>query len=135
MGNIRIIAEIGINHDGNAEKAHALIQAAANAGVWGIKFQYRNLANAYTDGDRQIGDEILIKEIFRNYLNPNEIVTLSKYARSLGIKVGISFFSVIDTQDFFQDIEVFDFFKIPSVEFTNTKLIEHISEFGGRIED
>ena len=39
MEDIRIIAEIGINHGGSAEKARALIQAAANAGVWGIKFQ------------------------------------------------------------------------------------------------
>lgn len=36
-----IIGEIGPNHDGNPEKAFALIDAAADAGCDGVKFQYR----------------------------------------------------------------------------------------------
>lgn len=49
---VRIIAEIGINHNGSEDTARALIDAAADAGAWGIKFQYRNLANAYSGQDR-----------------------------------------------------------------------------------
>ena len=121
-----IIAELGINHDGSEDVARALIDAAAAAGVWGVKFQYRNLANTYADGARQIGDEILQKEIIRNFLAPGQIISLSRHAQSLGIKPGISFFTPEDIEDFGPEIELFEFFKVPSVEFTNTALIKRL---------
>jgi sialic acid synthase SpsE/sugar phosphate isomerase/epimerase len=126
----RIIAEIGINHNGSPDTARALIDAAADAGVWGLKFQYRNLANAYANDARQIGDEILQNEIRRNYLPPAQIIALSQHARARGIEPGISFFTPDDVADFGQDIEVFGFFKIPSVEFTNLALIKRIEALG-----
>ena len=125
----RIIAELGINHQGLETIARALIDAAAHAGVWGIKFQYRNLVNTYATGSRQIGDEILHKEITENFLSPEKLVELGFYAQSLGLKAGISFFTPMDIEDFGSKANVFDFFKVPSVEFTNTALIKRIEVF------
>lgn len=51
---IYIIAEIDINHGGAFSVAFDLIKATANSGVHGIKFQYRNLKNAYADGAKSI---------------------------------------------------------------------------------
>ncbi|MFD2207952.1 N-acetylneuraminate synthase family protein [Kiloniella antarctica] len=129
MDSIRIIAEIGINHSGSVQIARQLIDAAANAGVWGVKFQYRNLSNAYAEVEREIGDEIVLEEIHKNYLNPVQIENLSNYAKSINIAPGISFFSLEDTEDFSDKIECFEFFKVPSVEFSNLKLIRHLETF------
>jgi sialic acid synthase SpsE/sugar phosphate isomerase/epimerase len=130
LTQVRIIAELGINHNGSPETARALIDAAAEAGVWGVKFQYRNLANAYAENARQIGDEILQKEIRRNYLTPAQILDLSRHAQTRGVAAGISFFTPDDIGDFGGQIGIFEFFKIPSVEFTNLTLIKKIEAFG-----
>lgn len=120
--SIKLIAEIGINHDGKIKKAQELIKAAAECGANGIKFQYRNLKNSYASNKgEEIGDEILKSEIIRNYLSPSNIGSLIKDAKKLGLSVGISFFSVRDIEDF-PSIDIFDFFKIPSVEFQNEDL-------------
>ncbi len=122
-----IIAEIGINHDGVKSKAKKLIELAEKSGVDAIKFQYRNLENAYSS-HKEIGDEILSKEINRNYLTPDELLELSRYAKNIKLDVGISFFDEKDVVDFGKDIEIFDFFKIPSVELTNASLINTLME-------
>jgi len=121
---IKIIAEIGINHDGDIEKARELIDSSFRSGAHAIKFQYRNLNNAYSDNAKEIGDEMLSKEINRNYLSPDQLIDLSAYATELGLEVGISFFDKKDIQDFGNQIDIFDFFKIPSVELTNSDLID-----------
>lgn len=124
--NISIIAEIGINHDGKADIALDLIKAAAENGCHGVKFQYRNLQNAYAEDARQIGDEILLKEITRNYLSPAAILNLVDQAHGFGIEAGISFFDETDMLDFGAEISHFDFFKSPSVELSNISLINHM---------
>jgi len=121
--SIYIIAEIGINHGGEYSTAFQLIKAAADAGVHGIKFQYRNLDNAYAEGAKQIGDEILLKEITKNYLSPEYILKLARASHDLGIEVGISFFDVADIADFGENLTAFDFFKSPSVELNNALMI------------
>jgi len=121
---LKIIAEIGINHDGDVEKARKLIKSSFRSGAHAIKFQYRNLNNAYSDNAKEIGDEMLSKEINRNYLSPDQLIDLSVYATGLGLEVGISFFDKKDIEDFDNQIDIFDFFKIPSVELTNSDLID-----------
>ena len=79
---MKIIAEIGINHDGLIEKAKRLIDESFQNGVHAIKFQYRNLNNTYSENAKEIGDEILSKEINRNYLSPNKLIDLSIYAKA-----------------------------------------------------
>jgi sialic acid synthase SpsE len=130
IDKIFIIAEIGINHDGEYKIAEELVKAAALSGVGGIKFQYRNLKNAYANGPRQIGDEILLKEITKNYLSPAELISLTEFAHNLNIKAGISFFEENDLDDFDSDILKFDFLKAPSVELTNTILINRMLRLG-----
>ena len=121
-----IIAEIGINHDGQIKVAHALIDAAADARIQAVKFQYRNLNNAYADEANEIGDEILRAEIRRNYLSPAQILELAAYARARGLAPGISFFDVADISDFAGQLNAFEFFKIPSVELGNATLIDRL---------
>ena len=122
---LKIIAEIGINHDGSYDKAAALVSAAAASGANAIKFQYRNLDNAYSsDTSREIGDEILLREIHKSFLPSEHLLTLTHLAHELGIESGISFFDVQDIQDFGESISYFDFFKIPSAELTNAPLID-----------
>ena len=36
---MRVIAEIGLNHNGDADLAHRLVDACADAGAWAIKLQ------------------------------------------------------------------------------------------------
>lgn len=119
-----VIAELGINHQGAEDVAAKLIKGAASAGVQAVKFQYRNLRNSYSVGANEIGDEILKAEINRNFLEPEQILKLTKTAKSLSLWVGISFFSLDDCLDFGSEIDHFDFYKIPSVELLNYQLID-----------
>ncbi|MEH6627053.1 MAG: N-acetylneuraminate synthase family protein [Motiliproteus sp.] len=133
MKKIKIIAEIGINHDGSIETARKLIQESANAGVSSVKFQYRNLDNAYSDTAREIGDELLLTEIRKNYLSPSVLLDLSAYAHELGLEAGISFFDTVDMEDFGEKIDTFDFFKLPSAELTNAELISAMLKTGKQV--
>jgi N-acetylneuraminate synthase len=126
----KLIAEIGINHDGDIAVAEKLVSAAAGAGCDAVKFQYRNLSRSYTVDTLEIGDEILKYEIEKNYLSPQEIITLVRHAHGLGLEAGISFFDTTDIPDFLGFMTDFDFFKVPSVELTNLELINAFLDFG-----
>lgn len=125
-----VIAELGINHNGSFDTAKKLIDGSKKAGAHGVKFQYRNLTNAYSANSNEIGDEILKHEINKNYLSPKEIIKLLDYAKFLELKVGISFFARSDALDFSNNMHRFDFFKIPSVELLNVDLITHLNQIG-----
>ena len=45
---IKIVAEIGINHNGNMETCKELIDVAASAGADAVKFQKRDIDLVYT---------------------------------------------------------------------------------------
>lgn len=47
MSKIRVIAEIGINHNGDFEIARKLIESAKNCGADAVKFQKRNIDLVY----------------------------------------------------------------------------------------
>ena len=124
-----LIAEIGINHNGDIQTANSLIDSAAEAGANAIKFQYRNLSRAYNDSSNEIGDEALKVEIKKNYLSPEVIEILMQRGKKLGLDVGISFFDSADIGDFSELLSDFDFFKVPSVELSNSNLINELLSF------
>lgn len=123
---VKIIAELGINHLGDDSLAMEMIRRASDARVWGIKFQYRNLGRAYSAGSSEIGDEILKEQISRGNLSIGAINKLAEYANGLGLRVGISFFNDDDFGDFLSSD--FDFYKVPSVEMNNFRLVEKLLE-------
>jgi sialic acid synthase SpsE len=127
---VKIIAEIGINHNGEKNIARQLIHAASVAGVQCIKFQYRNIDRIYLSNKNEIGDEILDTEIRRSYLSPSDLNELCAYGKSFGLEVGISFFIVEDINDFDDGLSNYDFFKVPSPELKNVELINSLLSLG-----
>ena len=132
MNFVKLIAEIGINHDGSNDKCLKLIEGSHSSGCEYIKFQYRNLNRTYSSIN-EIGDEILCKEIKRCFLKPDELISLTHFAKKLNLKVGISFFCVEDINDFKNELDKFDFFKIPSPEMNNFRLIDQLLETGKEV--
>jgi sialic acid synthase SpsE len=120
---IYIIAEIGINNEGSKTIAKELIVGAAKAGANAIKFQYRNLKRAYESNSKELSDNMIKSEIEKNFLSTESIIELSKFAKQLNLDVGISFFTVLDFYDF-DDHNFFNFYKVPSVEFSNKELLK-----------
>lgn len=126
---MKVIAELGINHRGSADIAGQLIDIAAKAGAWGAKFQYRAKEGFYQATD-EIGDEILSHEIDESYIPPEDILKLARDIQGRGMAAGVSFFKFSDASDFGGQIDVFDFFKVPSAELMNRDLVQAMAGLG-----
>ena len=72
---IKVIAELGINHESSLDTAKKLIDAASTSSCWAIKFQYRNLRNFYSSVN-EIGDELIHDQLKDTHLNLKEIKAL-----------------------------------------------------------
>ena len=72
-----VIAEIGLNHEGDISAAHKLIDTAQDAGCSAVKFQLRSPKTFRNfQGHRDIGSEIVdgyIEKTFRFFFIPNTL--------------------------------------------------------------
>lgn len=118
----KVIAEIGINHESSEVVAKKLIDAAYISGCWAVKFQYRSPKGFYSSA-QEIGDELINEQLNKNYLSLAKIKRLTNYANKRNLKVGISFFTVKDFNEILKSKIRFDFYKIPSAEFSNSDLV------------
>ena len=132
-----IIAEAGVNHNGNFENAKKLILAAANAGADYVKFQtfkadklvskdaqkaeYQK-ANLKEEGDSQYD---MLKKLEMSEAWHYDLI---KYAKECGIKFLSTGFDE-DSIDFLDSLNI-DLFKVPSGEITNKPYLEHIAKKG-----
>jgi len=86
-----IIAEVGINHNGDASMARQLIDAAAAAGADCVKFQMRNLADLYRnagdakDAREDLGTQYTLDLLSRFELPPEAMTQLFAYCHEQGI--------------------------------------------------
>ena len=125
-----IIAEIGVNHNGNAELAKKLIDAAYNAKVDAVKFQtfkaWECASKFAPTADYQKGSaENQYKLLEELELDFADFADLKEYAESLGLV----FLSTPDGQkslDFLCDIGV-KAIKIASGELTNLPFLTSIA--------
>lgn len=115
-----IIAEAGVNHNGDMELAKKLIDVAALAGADYVKFQTFNV-------------DLLVDENERERLRPYQLSVedhrkLITHCKSAGIKFLSTPFDIASV-DLLVNLGV-DRIKIPSGEITNVPYLKHIGALG-----
>ena len=131
--NVFLIAEIGINHNGDMSIVKKLIDAAFNAGFDAVKFQKRTIEKVYTkefldsprespwgttQGDQKYGLE----------LSKNDYQEIDNYCKNKGIAWSASAWD-IDAQRFIQQFNC-SFNKLASPMLGNIPLIKLIASEG-----
>ena len=118
---IKVIAEIGINHQGTLKKALRLIDAAKDSGCWGVKFQYRQ--DDFFSVNDEMGSTLVRAELKESSFDIKWVEKIINHCKKKDIKLGMSFFRIEDLDYFFKKHRNIDFIKIPSPEFRNIPLI------------
>lgn len=100
--NVLIIAEIGVNHNGDVNLAKEMVKAAAEAGADVVKFQSFKAENVMTDktplADYMGNDEENFLDLARKLeLSMEDTLELQRYTESLGVEFLSSPFDVEST--------------------------------------
>jgi N,N'-diacetyllegionaminate synthase len=132
-----IIAEAGVNHNGNLDNAKKLILAAANAGADYVKFQtFKADKLVSKEAQKAEYQKVNLKEeadtqyeMLKKLEMPEDWhYELIKYANECGIKFLSTGFDE-ESIDFLDSLNI-DLFKVPSGEITNKPYLEHIAKKG-----
>ncbi|MBW2107575.1 MAG: N-acetylneuraminate synthase family protein [Deltaproteobacteria bacterium] len=129
-----IIAEIGINHNGDIELAKTLIDVAAAAQVDAVKFQKRHLPSVYRKDilhntvKYEQAFQYMIPVLQHVELSEDDMAFLKAYAESKGLEFLCTPF---DRQSlaFLEELGV-NAFKVASADLTNLELLESMAAFG-----
>lgn len=127
-----IIAEIGINHEGNFKKAIRMVDDAKKAGAECVKFQSHVVEDEMTHVAKKVipghTKESIYEIIERCALSEDQEIKLKKYVEKLGMIYLCSPFSRA-AADRLEKMGVVAY-KIGSGECNNYPLIDHIASFG-----
>ena len=140
MSNVFIIAEAGVNHNGDLAKAYELIDVAAASGADCVKFQTfkadklvsKEAKKAlYQQSNLPSKDDSQFEMLKKLELSEEWHHLLKNYAVSKGILFASTGFD--EESVAFLDQLGQPFFKIPSGEITNKPLIEFIAKRGKEV--
>ncbi len=134
-----VIAEAGVNHNGNIKIAKKLIDAAAFAKADYVKFQTYDVdslilknTNTADYQKKNLGSKISQYKMLKKYqLSEKDQIELKRYAKKKKIKFLSSVFD-IKSLNFLKKINL-DYVKIPSGEITNYPLLKEISRLKKKI--
>jgi len=134
-----IIAEAGVNHNGDLETAKRLIEVAAKAGADYVKFQTFTASELVTENANRAVyqiknsniDESQFQMIQRLELKREYHKLLIDYSKICGIKFLSTAFD-INSLDFLDSLGV-DLFKIPSGEITNYPYLKAVASYRKKI--
>jgi N,N'-diacetyllegionaminate synthase len=131
-----VIAEIGVNHDGELDKAIQLVDCAAEAGADVVKFQTYVAENLVTKDalraeyqiNNSIQNESQLEMLKRLSLSNSDFEAVFEHCSTIGIEFLSTAF----------DLESFEFLislglkraKIPSGEITNKPLLRKVAQAG-----
>ncbi|OFZ51896.1 MAG: N-acetylneuraminate synthase [Bdellovibrionales bacterium RIFOXYB1_FULL_37_110] len=135
MKKVYIIAEAGVNHNGNLDLAKQLIDAAAKAGADAVKFQSFKADNLCTSKAPKADYQIIhdtqstsqLDMLRRLELSLDDQMILYHYA----IKKGLDFLSTpfdIESAQFLNTLNL-KYMKIPSGEITNYPYLREIASY------
>lgn len=132
-----IIAEAGVNHNGDIDLAKKLIDAAAEADVDYVKFQtFKAIDLASKNAEKAIYQKENTKNTSESQLTMLKKLELTKemhlelidYCRDKGIKFLSTGFD-LDSISFLNELGM-DFFKVPSGEITNLPYLRKVGSLG-----
>lgn len=137
MSRVLIIAEAGVNHNGDLETAKALIDTAAEAGADYVKFQTFNAKKlvsktakkaSYQIQNTKEAEETQLKMLERLELGKEAHYLLRDHCASRGIKFLSTGFDP-ESLEFLNGFGI-DLFKIPSGEITNLPYLRQVGRYG-----
>lgn len=136
MKKVIIIAEAGVNHNGDYEMAKQLALKAKEAGADYVKFQTgipENVISRYADMAEyqkvNIGHtESQLDMVRKIMLDRNAFAPLKRYCDEIGIKFISTPFDLVSI-DVLRPLKM-DFWKIPSGEITNFPYLKKIAQLG-----
>jgi len=126
-----IIAEIGINHNGDIEIAKQLIEMSAEAGCNAVKFQKRTPELCVPIEQRNVmretpwGEMTYMDYRYRVEFDENQYSLLAKFASSLGLDLFASPWDV-DSVDFLEKMK-HPVIKVASASITDIELLKKIA--------
>ena len=127
-----IIAEIGVNHNGELSMAKKLINAAVECGANAVKFQKRNLESLYrkealeNPNSESQGFEILLAELKEVELSKEDYFEIVNYCRERKITFLCTPWDT-PSVDFLEHLGT-PAYKIASGDMTNFPLIKYVSQ-------
>ncbi len=134
MNHVCIIAEAGVNHNGDFELAKKMVDVAKAAGVDYIKFQTfipeklvsKNAEKAQYQKDATGGTETQLQMLRRLTLSNENFIQLKEYCDSIGIEFISTPFD-LESIDFLNEIGC-NLWKVPSGEITNLPYLIKIAK-------
>ncbi len=129
-----IVAEIGVNHNGDLDLAKKLIQAAAHAGVDAVKFQKRTPELCVPPDQRNVMRETpwgyitYLEYRYKVEFSQEQYQEIDRYCH----KLGITWFSSVWDEPSVDFLEHFNpvVYKIPSASLTDHNLLRHLKKTG-----
>ena len=129
-----IVAEIGVNHNGDLDIAKKLIQAAAHDGVDAVKFQKRTPELCVPPEQRSVmretpwGYVTYLDYRYKVEFGKEEYQEIDRYCKELGI----TWFSSVWDEPSVDFLEEFSpvAYKIPSASLTDHALLRHLRKTG-----
>ena len=137
MKKTYIIAEIGINHNGDLKNALRLIDIAAAAGCDAVKFQKRNPDVCVPEHQKNImrdtpwGQMTYLDYKYKVEFEAPEYNAIAAHCESHGIEWSASPWDM-DSLEFLKKYDV-PFLKVPSAMLTNDELLEGCVASGKRV--
>lgn len=137
MKKTYIIAEIGINHNGDLKNALRLIDIAAAAGCDAVKFQKRNPDVCVPEHQKNImrdtpwGQMTYLEYKYKVEFEKAEYDAIDAHCKAHGIEWSASPWDM-DSLEFLKQYDV-PFLKIPSAMLTNDELLEGCVASGKRV--
>jgi len=131
---VYIIAEIGLNHNGSAELAQKLIDAAQVSGCDAVKFQKRNPELCVPPDQRQIrretpwGTMTYLEYRYRVEFGVEQYQQIDQYCRTKSF----AWFASCWDEDSVDFLEQFNpiCYKVPSACITDLSLLRHLNRTG-----